>query len=476
MDAGTVRPMLIDGQWVGAAESIAVVDPSTEEVIAQVAAAGAEQVGAALASARTGFDTWRARSAWERSAVLRDMATRIRAAEADLAAIITAEQGKPSAQALGEVRATADQFDWCADEARRVYGRIVPAQNPSDRIHVYLEPIGPVLAFAPWNFPMLLPGRKIAAALAAGCSVLVVAPVEAPLSSLALGRIGLQAGLPAGALNVLTGDPARLAGPLIDSPVVRKVSVTSSVPVGVQTMARAAQSVKPVTLELGGHAPVIVLPGSGVGAAARVCALGKFRNGGQVCISASRFIVAEFVATTEALVVGPAGDDGVDVGPLGSARRRAAIEELVADATSLGAELVTGGGRPAGLAKGFFYAPTILLGATAEMKVMNEEPFGPIAPVQTFSTIDEALHLANRTPFGLAGFVFSDDLALALRIAERLDVGMVGINNLTIATAEAPFGGVKHSGFGREGGTEGIAEFLTTKYVNARMAEPEVGA
>lgn len=478
------RGMYIDGTWrtpEGCAW-IDVLDPSNEQVIGSVPAARQSEVEEACESAADGFRAWRQLSSWERSGLLRTIATIIRRDEEALARIITLEQGKPLAQALGEVRASADQFDWCADEARRVYGRIVPAQNPSDRIFVTREPIGPVVAFAPWNFPMLLPGRKVSAALAAGCSVILVAPIESPFSSLMLARAAEEAGLPTGAFTVLTGDPADLASPLIDSQHVRKVTITSSVPVGIATMARAAASVKPVTLELGGHAPVVVLPGRNVTSAARTCALGKFRNSGQVCISASRFIVSEhamdefvetFTETTQALRLGPGLEASTDVGPLSSERRRQAIDDLVQDAVGLGAELVAGGRRPAQFSAGYYYEPTILVGVQPQMRVLTEETFGPIAPVQTFADVDEAITLANSTPFGLAGFVFTDDLEAGLRIAERLDVGMVGINNLTVAIAEAPFGGVKASGFGREGGSEGIDEFLVTKYINARMDEPE---
>jgi len=476
--------MFIHGEWRTPEGSvwIDVLDPSTELAIGAVPSAGHADVEDACASAADGFRVWRHLSSWERSARLRAMSAIIRRDEDALARIITLEQGKPLSQSLGEVRASADQFDWCADEARRVYGRIVPAQNPSDRIFVTREPIGPVVAFAPWNFPMLLPGRKVSAALAAGCSVILVAPIESPYSSLMLARAGDEAGLPPGTLNVLTGDPAALAPGLIDSPHVRKVTITSSVPVGMATMARAAASVKPVTLELGGHAPVVVLPGRRVKDAARTCALGKFRNAGQVCISASRFIVSdravdEFVETfanaTRTLRLGPGMDPSTDVGPLSSDRRRQAIDDLVQDAVGLGAELIAGGRRPAQFNAGFYYEPTILIGVQPHMRVLTEETFGPIAPVQAFGDVDEAITLANSTAFGLAGFVFTDDLEAGLRVAERLDVGMVGINNLTVAIAEAPFGGVKASGFGREGGTEGVEEFLVTKYINARMDEPE---
>lgn len=478
-------PMFLAGKWVMETSNspINVLDPSSEETLVTVPAATPADVQYACASAAEAFTKWRHTPGWERSRILREWANILRRDCETLGEVMTREQGKPLPQAIAEVRASADQFDWNADEARRIYGRVVDPQVSTDRIFILKEPVGPIAAFAPWNFPMLLGARKVSAALAAGCTVILVAPIEAPLSSLLMAKAGEEAGLPSGMLSVLTGDPAAIAGDLISAPQIRKISVTSSVSVGVAVMATAAQGVKPLTLELGGHAPVIVLPGGDVRAAARACALGKFRNAGQVCISASRFIVHEtavddfvdeFTKTTLALKLGPGMDPDTDVGPLGSEKRLVAVQGLVDDALAMGAELLVGGTRSKNFKRGFFYEPTVLVGVGPGMRVLSEEPFGPVAPIQSFSTIDEALAMANSTDFGLAGFVFTDELETGLRIAERMDVGMVGINNLTIATAEAPFGGVKKSGFGREGGTEGIEEFLVTRYINARMPVTEL--
>lgn len=462
-------------------DPVTVLDPATEEPLGSVAGLGAGDVEAVCTGAAEGFEVWRDVSAWDRSAVLRRIADILRRDQQVFAAVMTAEQGKPLAQSAGETAASADQFDWYADEARRVYGRIVPGHLATDRIHVYAEPIGPVLAFAPWNFPLLLPARKVAGALAAGCSVILAAPPEAPYCSLLLAGAAAEAGLPPGVLTVVTGDWRTLAGTLVDHPAVRKVTVTSSVPVGIELAVRAAGQVKPITLELGGHSPVIVTPGRGVAEAARACALGKFRNGGQVCIAASRFFVARaaleefldvFVATTSSLRLGPGDQEGVDVGPLASAARRSATESLVADAVAQGAKVVAGGRRPAEFDRGYYFEPTVLTDLSPQMAVMTREPFGPIAPIAPYDDLEHAVAQANSTEYGLAGFVFTDDLEAGLRIARRLEVGMVGINNLTVATAEAPFGGVKHSGHGREGGSEGIGEFLVTKYVSARMPDP----
>ncbi len=472
--------MYLAGKWVmeTSIPPIEVLDPSTEEVLVTVPAATHADVQHACDIAAEAFTRWRKTPGWERSRILREWANILRRDCEALGGVMTREQGKPLQQAIAEVRASADQFDWNADEARRIYGRVVDPQVSTDRIYVLKEPVGPIAAFAPWNFPMLLGARKVSAALAAGCTVVLIAPIEAPLSSLFMAKAGEEAGLPAGVLSVLTGDPAAMAEGLISAPQIRKVTVTSSLPVGVALMSTAAQYVKPITLELGGHAPVIVLPGRDVCAAARMCALGKFRNAGQVCISASRFIVhdaaaddfvEEFTKTTQALKLGPGMDPETDIGPLGSEKRLNAIQSLVDDALAKGAELLVGGTRSKVLKRGFFYEPTVLVDVRPGMKVLSEEPFGPIAPIQTFSATDEAIEMANSTDFGLAGFIFTDELEIGMGIAERLDVGMVGINNLTIATAEAPFGGVKNSGFGREGGSEGIEEFLVTKYINSRM-------
>lgn len=469
--------LFIGGQWrpAGTGRTIPVQDPATERVIAEVPDASDADIDDALRDAAAGFPVWRATGAWERSAVLRRMAQIIRAEADRYAAIMTAELSKPLAQSLAEVQSSADQFDWYADEARRIYGRTVAGHHTDMRISVIREPIGPVAAFAPWNFPSLLPARKIAPALAAGCSVIVMPAIEAPLSALLFAEAAQRAGLPDGVLSMLTGEPPRISGRLLASPVIRKVSLTGSVPVGIAVNEQAARTLKAVSMELGGHSPVVVFPDADIDAAARAAALGKFRNAGQVCISASRFLVHEsvvdtftesFIEQTRLLRVGPGTDPDADMGPLGSAKRLAAVAALVDDAVAKGATVATGGTRMDEFNAGFFFAPTVLTGVTADMDVMTEEPFGPIAPITSFTTFDKAIELANSTAYGLAGFVYTRDLALAHRASEALDVGMVGVNHLTIATAEAPFGGVKYSGFGREGGTEGVEAYTHAKYIN----------
>ena len=396
------------------------------------------------------------------------------------AAVMTMEQGKPLAQARGEVLASADQFDWYADEARRIYGRTVDGHDASTRILVRREPVGPVAAFAAWNFPSLLTARKIAPAVAAGCSVVVMAPIEAPLSTLLFAEIAEQVGIPPGVINVVTGEPAEVSRHLIGSDVIRKVSLTGSVPVGVHLAKLAADGIKATSLELGGHAPVLVFPDTDVRRAAEVAAQGKFRNGGQVCIAASRFLVHEsvseefveaFVAETRKLRLGDGRDPDTDVGPLTTSGRREAVQGLVEDAVGAGATVACGGTIPAEFQVGYFFAPTVLTGVQPAMRIMREEPFGPIAPIVEFSSFEEAINLANAVPYGLAGFVFTNDLSTAYRASEELEVGMVGVNHLTIATAEAPFGGVKQSGHGREGGSEGIDSYTVTKYTSMLIGD-----
>ncbi|MFI6481738.1 NAD-dependent succinate-semialdehyde dehydrogenase [Nonomuraea sp. NPDC050663] len=469
--------MHIAGAWRTAERTFAVHNPADGTRLADLPVARPEDLDLALASAGEGFQVWRRTQPWERSRILRGIADRIRAQAERFALVMTLDQGKPLAQAEGEVLATADQFDWYADEARRVYGRTVEARDPGTRILVRREPVGPVAAFAAWNFPALLPARKIAPALAAGCSVVVMAPAEAPLSALLIAEFAEQAGLPAGVLNVVTGDGPEISRHLIGSDVIRKVSLTGSVPVGAELLRLAADGIKSVSMELGGHAPVLVFADADPVRAARLCARAKFRNAGQVCISPSRFLVHEQIAAafteafaeeTRGLRVGDGRDPATDVGPLTTARRLEAVHALVEDAVARGAEVLAGG-APCDLPGGHYYRPTVLGGVSDDMRVMAEEPFGPIAPIGTFSTFDEAIGRANATPYGLAGFVFTDDLTTAFRATEELETGMVGVNELAIATAEAPFGGVKQSGFGREGGSEGLDDYTVAKYVNLRL-------
>lgn len=477
----TPHQLFIDGAWMpsSAGGTTDVFDPATEEQIDSIASANDDDIDAALRSVQDGYATWRSLDVWTRSKVLREVARLLRAWNGEAAAVMTAEQGKPLREASGEWYAAADQFDWYADEARRIYGRTVDGHSTDSRIFVRHEPIGPVAAFASWNFPALLPARKIAAALAAGCSVIVKPAEEAPRSTLLIAEACRQAGVPRGALNMLTGPSAHISERLITSGVIRKISLTGSVPVGRALLRRAAEQIMPASMELGGHAPVIVFPDADIETAAADAASAKFRNAGQVCASPSRFYVhadvserftSKFVEIAKSLRSGPGSDPRTDIGPLTNARRVHAAQALVEDARSCGARIAAGGGRDIRFDRGYFFEPTVLTDVPPTARIMIDEPFAPVAPIATFTDIDEVLKLANATEFGLASFVYTNHLSTAHRVSEGLDAGMVGVNTMMIALAEAPFGGVKHSGFGREGGSEGVLDYSVTKYINMRIS------
>lgn len=471
--------LYIGGDWVeGHGGTFDVIDPSTEQVVGKVAEADQGDVDQALAAAAAGFQAWKATDVWTRSAILRRVSEFVRERAADIGAVMTEEQGKPLAESIAEVQSAADQFDWFADETRRIYGRTMDGHTRSNRMFTIRQPVGPVAAFTAWNFPALLPARKIAAALAAGCSIVIKPALEAPRTALCLVQACHDAGIPAGVLNALTGDPAMISSRLIGSPTIRKISLTGSVPVGRLLLQQAADKIIPATLELGGHAPVLVFDDVDVEKAAEICARTKFRNCGQVCISPTRFFVQEsvveqFTATVTRYVgglkLGNGADPGTDVGPLTNSRRLAAVEAIVQNAVDQGASVAAGGRRPPGFERGYFYEPTVLGDVTTEMDVMSQEPFGPILPIASFADVSDGIDQANATPFGLAGYVFTDRTRLAFEVSEALEVGMVGVNNMVIATAEAPFGGIKESGYGREGGAEGIDPYLITKYVNIAL-------
>lgn len=464
----------VAGRWHRDGDPLAVVDPATEKSVAEVATVRTAEVDEAVAAAGTSAAIWRSMSSWERSRVLRRTGEILREWIPEAAAVLTAEQGKPIAQSEWEVAASADQFDWYADEARRIYGRTVDGQDRGARILVQHEPVGTVAAFSAWNFPSLLSARKIAPALAAGCPVIISPSAEAPLSTLVLAAAAEAAGLPAGMLSVLVGDPPMISERLIAAESVRKISLTGSVPVGRMLLHLAAERIKGVSMELGGQAPVLVFDDADVDAAARACVAGKFRNAGQVCASPSRFLVQRgivdrfterFVELTSGLVVGDGRDRRTEVGPLANARRIDASSALVEDARAKGATVLTGGGRDMRFDAGYFFEPTVLGAVTTDMAIMRDEPFAPVAPITAFDELEEALAVANSTPFALASYVFTGRTARAVAAAEGLEAGMVGVNTLALAAAEAPFGGNKESGFGREGGYEGIADYLVPKYI-----------
>jgi succinate-semialdehyde dehydrogenase/glutarate-semialdehyde dehydrogenase len=472
--------LYIGGEWRPAAHSGTkpVIDPATEDVIGVVPDATTTDLDRAVDAAEAGFGTWRRVQPWDRAAKLRHVAELLRARFDDLAVLMSAETGKPVAEAKGEWSATADQFEWYSEETKRIYGQTIEGRQPDVRLSVIYQPVGVVAAFSAWNFPALLPARKIAAALAAGCAIILKPAGEAPGCAMGVVQACHDAGIPQGVVNLVTGDSRRIADHLIRSPIVRKVSLTGSVPVGKEILRLAAEGVKKVSMELGGHAPVLVFDDADPISAAETCATTKFRNCGQVCISPSRFCVHEslyeafsrrFAEVANNLKLGRWRDEGVTMGPLANARGLENIKSLVADAVARGAKVLAGGKPAAGFNRGFFFEPTVLGRVPDEARIMVEEPFGPAAPISTFTDFDEVLSRANAVPFGLAGYVFTKSLRTATLASEALEVGMVGMNDMLLATAEAPFGGVKESGMGREGGALGIRDYLEPKYIKARL-------
>lgn len=474
--------LYIDGEWREASDRTTkpVTDPATEEALGTIAVATENDINDALQAAQAGLKIWRNTGTWERAAMIRRVADLMRERTANIAMAMSLETGKPLAESQGETGAAADQFEWYSEETKRIYGQIIGSRTADSRMSVIYQPVGVVAAFSAWNFPALLPARKIAAALAAGCSIIIKPAGETPASCAGIIQACHDAGIPKGVVNFVTGNSSTIAAQLIRSPIVRKVSVTGSVPVGKQILALAAEGVKKVSMELGGHGPVVIFDDFDPIKAAEICAPTKFRNCGQVCISPTRFYVHEsryaefsgrFAEIAKSLKIGRGVDDGVQVGPMANRRGLENIQNMTADALERGAELLAGGKVPAGSERGFFMEPTVLGRVPDDALVMNEEPFGPIAPITTFTDYDEVMERANSLPFGLAGYVFSNNLSVATRAYEDLEVGMVGVNEMLLATAEAPFGGVKESGMGREGGSFGIMDYLDPKYVKIKLAE-----
>ncbi|WP_418120778.1 NAD-dependent succinate-semialdehyde dehydrogenase [Variovorax sp. 350MFTsu5.1] len=457
-----------------------VHDPATQQPLGLLPWAEAEDVEAAVQAAHAAFTGWRRVSPLERSDLLRRVAALARERAPEIGRAMTQDNGRPLADAVAEVLNAAEHVEWHAEEGRRVYGRVVPARQPGVRQLVVREPVGVCAAFSPWNFPFGQAMKKAAAAIAAGCPIVLKGPEESPSALVAMARLFHDAGLPPGVFNLLWGVPADISRQLIESPLVRVVSFTGSVPVGRQLAALAGQHMKRMTMELGGHAPVLVFDDADVDAAVALLARLKTRNAGQVCVSPTRFHVqsgvhdrfaAAFADALGAVKVGHGLEDGVQMGPLIHERRFQAVQALVDDARARGAELLAGGGRVDGRigahigAKGHFHAPTLLTNVPPDARVMHEEPFGPVAALSRFDTVDEALQQANALPFGLASYVFTRSLQTATRVGDGLEAGMVNINHSGMAHPELPFGGVKDSGFGSEGGTESFDSFLSTKLI-----------
>lgn len=464
----------IGGAWTKSASgrTLDVINPATEEVIGTAAHAGREDLDAAIAAAEAGYATWRATPAFQRAALLRRAAELIRARIPEIATIMTMEQGKPLAEAKGETTVAADVIDWFAEEAKRTYGRVIPARAAGVYQLVVKEPVGIVAAFTPWNFPINQAVRKVSAALAAGCAVILKGPEETPGACAELVRAFADAGLPPGVLNLVYGVPAEISEYLIPHRAVRKISFTGSTAVGKHLAALAGAHMKRATMELGGHAPAIVFEDADLDAAAKILAANKFRNAGQVCVAPTRFLVQEsvydgfmerFLGAVRNIKVGNGLDEGTTMGPLANERRIPAIEGFIADATKHGAKVAEGGERIGN--KGYFFQPTVLTDIPTTARVMNEEPFGPLALVNRFSTFEDAVTEANRLEYGLAAYAYSRSARTVTALGDRIESGMISINHHGIALPETPFGGMKDSGYGWEGGAEAIEAYLATKFV-----------
>ena len=468
--------LYINGEWRKTVDDLPVVNPATEEVIGRLPHADRKDLDDALDAADAGFKVWRETAPVERANVLLRAAAIMRERQDEIGADITREHGKPYSQGRLEVIRGCEFLEWDAGEATRTYGRVIPSA-PGVRYIVHHQPIGTVAAFSPWNFPMSQPCRKIAGAIASGCSIILKAAEETPAGALHIARALHEAGLPPGVLNLVFGTPADISDYLIRKEQVRLVALTGSTAVGRQLTTLASQHMTPVLMELGGHAPVIVCEDTDVEAAAISGAVRKMRNAGQVCTSPTRFFVhnsvfeeftERFVQRAAATVVGNGFDDGVEMGPLANERRPPVLVELIEDAIGKGAELKTGGGRMG--EKGYFFAPTVLANVPDEARVMREEPFGPLAVINPVATLDEAIAKANSVDYGLAAYGFTNRADYADRLVEGLEAGNVSINTLEASLPETPFGGVKHSGYGREGGTEGLHNYMIVKNISHSMS------
>jgi succinate-semialdehyde dehydrogenase/glutarate-semialdehyde dehydrogenase len=466
--------LFIDGAWGKGSgkRSQPILNPATGEPIGTVPFAEKADLDRALAAAAKGFNAWKKVSAFDRYKLMRKAADILRGRAEDIAKVMTVEQGKPLAEARMETLAGGDIIDWIAEEGRRAYGRVIPARAEGIYQLVVKEPVGPVAAFTPWNFPINQAVRKISAAVATGCSVIIKASEETPASCVALVQAYVDAGLPAGVLNLVFGVPSEISEYLIPHPVIRKVTFTGSTAVGKQLAALAGKHMKRATMELGGHAPAIVCEDADVDVAVKILSANKYRNAGQVCVSPTRFLVHEkvygpfvdkFVAYAKSLKVGDGLEADTRMGPLANARRVEAMEALIADAKAKGAKVQTGGKRIGN--KGFFYEPTVLTDVPTEARIMNEEPFGPVAPITPFKDFDAMIAEANRLPYGLAAYAYTKSAKTAAALGSALESGMVSINHHGLALPEVPFGGVKDSGYGSEGGTEVIEPYLNTKFV-----------
>jgi succinate-semialdehyde dehydrogenase/glutarate-semialdehyde dehydrogenase len=469
--------LYIDGAWRqgSGGRTQPVNDPATERSIGLVPIAEDDDVETAIAAAEKARHGWVKVNAWERAAIIRRIGDLIRARADAFSRMVAMELGRPLKHVAGEIGLAADQFEWFAEETKRLYGQTVESRQPNGRIIISHEPVGVVAAFTAWNFPLVLPARKIAPALAAGCSIVCRPSEETPGSAMLLIKCCHDAGVPPGLVNLVLGKASAIAAVVMRSRVVRKISLTGSIDVGKELFRQSADTLKRMSMELGGHAPVIVCADSDAVKAAEITVPVKFRNAGQVCVSPSRFFIhesklkdftARFVGLTKNLKIGSPFDSDTDVGPLGTSKRLSAIEALVADTRAAGAKLECGGRRPHGFNAGYYFEPTVFSGCSDEMQIMREEPFGPLVPISSFTTVNEVIERSNAIDYGLASYVFTRDAATANEISSQLKAGMVGINTYGLAAAEAPFGGVHDSGFGREGGSYALRDYVEPKYVH----------
>jgi len=466
--------LFIGGKWTNGAnrKGEPVINPANEKSLADLPHASKGDLDEAVEAAKKGFEVWRKTSAWDRGRVMRKAADLMRERAPNIAKILTQEQGKTIAEATGEVLAAADVIEWMGEEGKRAYGRIIPSRLPGTRQMVMQEPVGICAAFTPWNFPAITPARKIAGALGAGCSLILKASEETPGTAVEMARAFADAGLPAGVLNLVFGIPGEISEHLIAKPEIRKISFTGSIPVGKHLVKLAADTMKRVTMELGGHSPVIVFDDVDPEKTADAAAAGKYRNAGQVCVSPTRFYVQEnsynkfaarFTEKAKGLKLGDGLDKDTRMGPLANARRLDAMNNIIADCQSRGGKLATGGKRHGN--QGYFFEPTVVTDLPDDSKIMTQEPFGPIAPIIPFKTFDEVVARANSLPFGLAAYAFTNNAKQAAAIGDALEAGMVGVNTYAISMAETPFGGIKESGYGHEGSIEGLEMYTVKKYI-----------
>jgi succinate-semialdehyde dehydrogenase/glutarate-semialdehyde dehydrogenase len=467
----------IDGKWQQSKnkETYEVINPATEEILGHASKASREDVDNALKSAEKGLEIWKNTSPWERSSIIRKIADKMREKRDTLAKWMTLEVGKPFKEAQGEVNGSADIFEWNAEETKRIFGQTVESRFADTRVHVYYQPVGVVAALTPWNFPLVLSSRKISTALAAGCSVIVKPDVITPGTVMELVDICKECGVPPGVVNLLSGDPPSIAQQLISSDIIKKISITGSTRVGKLILKQAADKVQRVTMELSGHSPFIVFEDADIKKAADMAISAKFRNNGQVCISPNRFYIHEkkkkefvnlFVEKTKKLKIGNGMDPDVQLGPLTTKKRLNELEDLVETTKKEGAKVLLGGKRPSDFNKGFYYEPTIFDDVKDDFTIMRVEPFGPLVPMLSFNSFDEVVKRANNNDLGLCSYICTNSMEKAHKASEMMETGTVAVNTPVVAIAEAPFGGIKQTGYGREGGSMAIKDYLNVKYTH----------